>query len=145
MLVSLLIATALASGVQKEGSSARAPRKGDAIVVRGCLAGGALEATDLGSAERTTPLLSGLTFRLTGDKARLKQLKDEHNGKVVEIDGVLKSDLPKESGASRNLGKMRITIGAPTDPAMSREAETRRSFPVLEVKSYTGGSVTCGR
>ena len=133
------------SALQKENPTSRGPRKGDTVVVRGCLTGQALEATDLSWADATGLLSSGTTFRLTGDKSRLKQLRDEHDGKVVEVEGVLKSELPKESAATRTVGKVRITIGTPSTPATSREDEARRSLPVLEVKSYEGGTVTCGR
>jgi hypothetical protein len=86
-----------------------------------------------------------MTFRLTGDKALLKQLRDEHDGKVVEVEGVLKSELPKESVATRKVGRMRITIGTPSANPASQEAETRRSLPVLEVTAFDGSTTSCGR
>ena len=148
ILFSLAVAATIAGAggfSARQETPAKAPRKGDSIVVRGCLTGTALEATDLGSVDATGGLSSGVTFRLTGDKDLLKQLRDEHDGKVVEVGGQLKSDLPKESVATRKVGKMRIVIGTPATNPVSQEAETKRSFPVLEVKSYGGGTVSCGR
>ncbi len=138
----LVVMTATMGAVQKETPAARGVKKGDQIVVRGCLNGGALEATDLGDAGMSAELSSGMTFRLTGDKALLKQLREEHNGRVIEVEGVLKSDLLKESVASRKIGKMKVTIGTPSPNTMS---ETQRSLPVLEVKSFDGSRTTCGR
>src|SRR5688572_15389349 len=127
----LLAATiAGVDAVQQEGTLSRAPKKGETIVVKGCLTGQALQATDLGSGEVRESLSSEMTFRLTGDKTLLKQLKAGHDGNVVEVQGVLKSELPKESTATRKVGKMRITFGTPSEAPLSREAETRRSLPV---------------
>ena len=134
-----------AAATQKQEDRARPPRKGEAIVVKGCLTGQALDATEIGPGDATAALSSGVTFRLTGDKVTLKALRDEHDGKVVEVSGVLKSDLPRDSAASGKLGRMRITVGTPPANPMSQEAQAKRSVPVLEVKSYEGGSVTCGR
>ncbi len=140
----LMVAAGLAAG-QKDTSASRAPKKGEAIVVKGCLTGQALEATELGWVDATGALSSGVTFRLTGDRNILKQLRDEHDGRVVRVEGVLKSDLPKDSVATRSVGKVRITIGTPAASPGSQAAETRRALPVLEVKSCDGTSVTCGR
>jgi hypothetical protein len=106
------------------------------------LRGGALEATESEALDATGLLAGGLTFRLTGDKSLLKQLREKHDGKVVEVRGVLKSDLPHPSGGSQSLGKMRIRIGAPTPSPNSPDAESRRVLPVLEVKSFDGAGAT---
>ena len=147
LLVCALVLTvgASAAAAQKEKDASRPPKKGDAIMVRGCLTGQALEASELGSTDITGALSSGVTFRLTGDKTLLKQMRDEHDGKVVEVQGVLKSNLPAQSVATRNVGKMRITIGTPATNPASQEAETKRSLPVLEVKSVNGSTTSCGR
>jgi hypothetical protein len=139
----IVSATVAAGAVQKEAPPAKGVKRGDTIAVRGCLTGGTLEATDLGSVDATGALSSGVTFRLTGDKALLKQLRDEHDGRVVDVKGVLKSELPKESVASRNVGKMKVTIGAPAVNPVSPQAQTQRSLPVLEVKSFNGSTTSC--
>lgn len=143
--IALAMLAASAATAQKGSPSSRAPKKGDAVVVKGCLSGQALEATELGSKDATGALSSGVTFRLTGDKTLLRQLRDDHDGKIVDVEGVLKSDLPRESVASRKVGRMRITIGTPAQSPNSQEAATRRSLPVLEVTSYNGSTTTCGR
>ena len=99
LLVCALVLTVggSAAAAQKEKDASRPPKKGDAIMVRGCLTGQALEASELGSTDITGAPSSGVTFRLTGDKTLLKQMRDEHDGKVVEVQGVLKSNLPAQS------------------------------------------------
>ena len=67
------------SGVAAQDKPAAAPpsKKGDAIAIYGCLRGSSLEATDFGGAsEDVSPVTGGLTFRLTGDKALLKVMKE---------------------------------------------------------------------
>lgn len=137
-----VVMTAAMGAVQNETPANKGVKKGDQIIVRGCLNGGALDATDLGNAGMSSELSGGVTFRLTGDKTLLKQLREEHNGRLIEVEGVLKSDLLKENVASRQIGKVKVTIGTPSPNAMS---ETQRSLPVLEVKSFEGSRTTCGR
>lgn len=144
----LIVATfplAASAGQEKPEKPAGPPKKGDAISVRGCLTGSALEATDLGSLDVTGAISSGVTFRLTGDKNLLKQMREKHDGRIVDIEGILKSDLRQENLVGRKVGKMRITIGSPAANPGTPEAEGRRSVPVLEVKSYEGSITTCGR
>ena len=145
----VVLALTAAIGAQEKSKDPTAlPKKGDAVVLNGCLRGGALEATDMGDSDTATPLLSGLTFRLTGKKDLLKDLKQKHDGKLVEIRGTLKSDLQPQSGLGANLGRMRVTIGAgsagPSSPN-GRDAEARRSVPVVELTAFDGGGTGCSR
>jgi hypothetical protein len=140
----LVFSASLAAMPQKEAAPGP-PKKGDAITVKGCLTGTALEATELGSTDQTGGLSSGLTFRLTGNKSLLKQLRDEHDGHLVEVEGVLKSELPHQNVSTRRVGKMRITIGSPAANPATPDAEARRAVPVLEVKSFDSAGTICRR
>jgi hypothetical protein len=143
VLVGAIVVAASLTGVaQDEKGRSKPVRKGDTISVTGCLRGSALEATESDALEATGVLVGGMTFRLTGDKNLVKQLREKHDGKVVAVKGVLKSDLPQQSGQSRSVGKMRIAIGAPAPSPNSPEAESRRALPVLEVKSFDGAAAT---
>jgi hypothetical protein len=129
----------------KAASSAVPSKKGDAIAISGCLRGSSLEATDMGSGDDINPVVESTTFRLTGDKALLKEMKEKHEKKVVEIRGVLKSDLQPGSWGEKTVGNTRISIGTPSTGSASAAEETKRPVPVVEVKSYEGRSVPCGR
>jgi hypothetical protein len=144
-LVLSLILAALPIQAQRTEKKSGPPKKGDAIAVKGCLSGSALEAAGIRDEESVGTLASGLTFRLTGDKKLLKQLRDQYNGKVVEVEGILKSELPRDTATAGQLGRMRIAIGAPSAAPGSLEAENRRSFPVLQVKAFEGSTSACGR
>jgi hypothetical protein len=144
----LLLFIALAGAIQQEKPAAKLPQKGDTIVVKGCLKGSSLEATETGILNSEATMMTALVYRLTGDKDLLKQMRTEHDGQVVEVTGILKSKLPaanEERGMT--LGKSRITVGIGTPHVGSpATAEVNRSIPVLEAKSYEGAAVNmrCG-
>jgi hypothetical protein len=122
------------------------PKKGDTIVVRGCLRGNAVEQADLmiedaeGEA-RENSTVPALTYRLQGDKALLKELKDRHDHKVVQVKGILRSEL-SGSGIGTTVGRTRITIGAdPRNPTRGAEQQ----LPVLDAKSFEPTTITCGK
>ncbi len=130
----------------KPRSPTAIPKKGDSVSLKGCLRGAALEGTDVAGEDSSMPLLSGLTFRLTGKKDLLKEMKEKHDGRLVEVRGTLKSDIQPQAGYGTNVGGMRITIGGPTGgPAGGREAEARKSLPVVDVSGFTGSETSCGR
>ena len=145
IIFSLLIVAlpALAAMPQDRNASA-VPKKGDTITVKGCLRGGAVEATDVDFGETPVPLADGTTFRLTG-KDQLKDLKKKHDAHLVSVTGVLKSDLTPRADATAKIGNMRVGIGAPAANPASVEAGNRRVLPVLEVKSFEGVETPCGR
>jgi hypothetical protein len=146
VVLSVLGLAAAGGAQEQEAKPAATPvRKGDSLTVKGCLAGGALEATESTALEDDGVLASGLTFRLTGNKGLLKDLRESHDGRVVTVTGVLKSDLPKEAGQSAKVGRMRITIGGANPSPHSPLSESRRVLPVLEVKSFDGSATSCGR
>ncbi len=98
------------------------PKKGDVLTVEGCLTGPTIQ--ELGSLR---------TYRLTGDKALLKELAKEHTGHIDEVIGTLKSTLVQASTRSKQVGKTRITFGV----AESRTAPDRAdALPVLSVTSF---------
>lgn len=140
VLVSLL----LTGFAPQDKPAAKTPQKGDSIVVKGCLRGGALESTETGLEGTDSPMLTAFTYRLTGDKGKLKDMRRDHDGMVVEVTGILKSNLPPDDLTSRTFGSSRVRIGIGNPAVGAPAAEARRSIPVLEVKSYEGAAVKCG-
>jgi len=135
---------ALAASPQKT----KTPKSGDTVVVKGCLTGGMLAATEMGlTGEDDDREPAGHTFQLKGKKDLLKDLKEKFDGHVVEVTGVLKSQLdPTPLGTT--VGNTRIVVGAessmrggtPGGPPGGSQA-----LPVLEAKSFEGSSTTCKR
>ena len=140
----LAAAVALAPALQ-EKPAVRTPQKGDSVVVKGCLRGNSLESTETGILNSDATTMTALTYRLTGNKAMLKSLRAEHDGRVVEVTGILKSKLPtgsEEQGLT--LGGTRVRVGVGSAHVGSPAAEVNRSIPVLEVKEFEGLAVQCG-
>ena len=139
------MASAAAGQDQDKKTASGLPKKGDAVTVKGCYRGGALESPDIGRPdEGFTPML-GTTFRLTGKKDMLKALKEKHGDQLVEVRGTLKSDLQPQAGYGTNLGKMRVTIGGPAGGANARDTTNQRALPVVEVSSFEGSGTSCAR
>ena len=139
----LLVAVPLAA---QQTSPQKPPKKGDSVLVRGCLRGNAVEQAELliedatGDSSRhdQIPLL---TYRLQGDKKVLKDLKDNHDRMVVQVKGILRSEL-SGSGIGTTVGRTRITIGSdPRNPTRGAEDQ----LPVLDAKSFEATTVSCGK
>jgi hypothetical protein len=147
-LLTAMLGVALAAVLvaQDKKDPSALPKKGDAVILNGCFRGGALEATDVSAGEdAATPLLSGQTFRLTGKKDVLKEMKEKHDGHLLEVRGKLKSDLQAPAGYGAKVGNMRITIGGPASGAGARDAANQRALPVVEVSAFAGLGTPCGR
>jgi hypothetical protein len=130
----------------QERGSDKPPSKGDSIVVTGCLAGPTLDAIETAKSDDTGRVLTPITFQLRGDKELLKKLRGEHDGKQVEVKGVLKSNLPNDSARrGATVGKTKITFGVGTPSTDRGMANQAPALPVLDVKSYDGTGARCAR
>jgi hypothetical protein len=148
-VIPLLIVSALLCAVPLFGQNdkPKPPKKGDVLVIRGCLRGSAVEfaeAMRVGAEgetrlDETVPIL---TYRLEGKKDLLKDLKNKHDKRVVEVRGILRSEL-SGNGLSRDVGRTRISIGV--DPRTGRAPGTDQAIPVLEATSYEGSTTSCAR
>ena len=87
-----------------------------------------------------------MTYQLRGNKDLLKQMRSQHEGKQVEVEGILKSSLPQDDAArSKKVGKTKVTFGVGTPTAQRGVPDVHSALPVLEVKSYDGAGASCRR
>jgi hypothetical protein len=134
--LALLVSVAFAQG---KPSAAKPPKKGDTVVVRGCITGGVIEAGELSSADGEYKRLIPYDYRLTGKKDIVKTVKEEHLHHADAVTGVLKTDLPTErKGMSGRIGNTNVGIGM--GPSQDY---TQRAIPVLEVTSIEHVDVRC--
>jgi hypothetical protein len=124
------------------------PKKGETLVIRGCLRGSSVESAETRTVDaegetKTEDLVPSLTYRLQGKKDLLKELKDKHDRKVVEVRGILRSELAG-SGLGTTVGNTRITIGVDARPGTGGP-RTDQAIPVLEAQSFEGTTITCAR
>lgn len=145
MLIALL-ALALTGPVftqQNPTGEVKPPKRGDTVAVRGCLSGAALDSSDVSGRdkdENETRYSEFVTFRLTGDKKVLQEIRADHSGHVDVVHGELRSDLPKSGMlGGRSIGNSRIAIGV----GRGMSPEPPPPLPVLKVTSFEHTSVTC--
>jgi len=127
--------------------STKPPGKGDTIIVTGCVRGSALESHETRAADSTGLIESAITFRMTGKKDLLKQLRTDHSSHLEEVTGVLKSVLPGENTMrGKQIGRTRIVIGAaPAGRSGPGEMHTTNvAVPVIEVQSTRHIAARCG-
>ena len=136
IIVVLLFGAAFFVGSQDKEKSNRPPKRGDTVVVTGCVSRGRIESNDMKVADGEGTYDRLVTYRLTGDKKVLESLKKEHEGHIEILTAVLKSELPIDD--HRKIGNTNIGIGLPgrNQPAMP-------SYPALEVKSAAHTGKTC--
>jgi hypothetical protein len=135
-----------AAAVQDKPASGKVPDRGSQVVAEGCLQGATLRSAELTTTDTTGTLATPLTYQLKGDKGLLKRLRDEHDGRVVRVTAILKSQLPDNERHAKKIGNTTISLGirttSPREP--SSVHETSASLPVLEVASYEGLGTHCG-
>lgn len=143
-LLVLAVALSLAPALQ-EKPAVKPPQKGDSVVVKGCLRGNSLESTETRAVDADAPTMTDHVYRLTGNKATLKSLRAEHDGEVVEVTGILKSNLPSGNESGLMVGRTRVRVGVGSGhPGSPAQSGVNRSIPVLELKEYEGLAVQCG-
>jgi hypothetical protein len=131
---------------QEPTSHVKTPGKGDSVIVKGCLSGPTLQSLETVTTDDTGRVAGPLTYQLKGDGKLLKTMRAEHDGKVVNVTGILKSTLPHDSSIrGKTMGKTKVTFGIGTPSAQSGAPSPQSALPVLEVKSYDGSGALCGR
>ena len=130
---------------QEPRTKEKLPERGDSVLVKGCLNGVILQATETSVVDTTRILFEPLSYQLKGDKALLKKMREQHDGHVVEVIGTLKSSLQGTQARSKQLGKSRVYIGVNPSSDPSRPTDRGQEQPVLEVKSYEGSTTVCAR
>ena len=139
--------TAGDAGVAGAGRQHKLPERGDTVVVRGCLAGPSLQSTETAAIDGSSEVTSPVTYQLKGDKKLLKSLRDDLDGRMVKVTGVLKSSMPA--------GQLRREHEGRPDQDRRRRRDAHHNglarpdspppLPVLEVKSYEGSATSCAK
>jgi hypothetical protein len=135
-----LLAHAPDTDAQDDATPA-APRKPGAIVLQGCVSGGALTMITADEGQASPDIMPGASYRIAGPKSVVKQLKTQQNGRWVEVTGKVKGQFaPKGSGQRRDIGGVSVGIGLPTsDPNAPRVPE----MPAFEVDSFRPLDTDC--
>ena len=139
MLLTMVLLAFGVGVIQDKPTLEKPPKKGDTVVVRGCIAGGVIETGELSSQDGEYKHLELHNYRMTGKKDVLKTLKEQHGGHADVVTGVLKTDLPTDrKGMSGRIGGTGVGIGLG-----SPQASTERALPVLEVTAFEHVEMRC--
>jgi hypothetical protein len=141
MLIALLVFALIGAGAgqEKAAGETKPPKRGDKVVVHGCLSGGSLDSTEVMSRDKDdkeSRYYEFVTFRLTGDKKVLQEIRMEHSGHADVLHGTLGTDLPKPGS---RIGNSRVSIGI----GRGMSPEPPPPLPVLKVSSFEHTGVTC--
>ena len=135
--LSLVAILPVAAQQAAERTPSGPPAKGDEVVVVGCITGPAVEAQETRHVGQETGIDRAITYRMSGKKDLVKRLREDHDGHLEELTGVLRSALPDASQQrGAQIGRTRIFVGgssgrrSPMDNAMPAQ-----HLPVLEVKA----------
>jgi hypothetical protein len=135
-----------AAAFQDSGSNGRRPGKGDEVVARGCLSGPTLQSVETVGTDDSGRVSEPLTYQLKGNKKTLARLREEHEGNVVSITGVLRSTLPHDGAlAGTTAGRTKITFGVGTPSGQKGAPAQQPALPVLDVRSYESAGTRCAR
>lgn len=138
MLITALALVVLFGFAQEKPAASKPPKKGDTVVVRGCITGGVIELGELSTADGGYKHLVPYDYRLTGKKDVVKMVKEEHLHHADAVTGVLKTDLPKEpKGMTGRIGNTSVGIG------LGSSQPQPPPLPVLEVTSIEHVDVRC--
>lgn len=141
MLIPLLLFALVLTGSAQEASKGdpKPPKRGDDVVVKGCVAGATVDSSDVTGRDKETRYSEFVTFRLTGDKKVLQEIRKDHAGHADVLHGELRSDLPRPGQSGRMIGNSRISIGVGRGMA----PEQAPPLPVLKVSSVDHTGITC--
>jgi hypothetical protein len=134
-IVAITFGLSLSAAQKPEDGSIPPSKKGDTLVVRGCVSGSLLK--DL-RGQKMDPVSGGETaivYRLTGEKKLLQIIQKEHQDQVLDVTGVLASN-PDASSATRSkqMGKARVYVGAGNQQSSMPAQST--SYPTLRVTAF---------
>ena len=136
----LLFALTLPGSVQERSTGEiKAPKRGDIVVVKGCVANATVDSNEVAGREKESRYFEFVTFRMTGDKKVLDEIRKEHAGHSDVLHGELRSDLPKTGQGGKIVGNSRVSIGV----GRGMQPEPPPPLPVLKVSSIEHTGITC--
>jgi hypothetical protein len=136
----LLFALTLPGPVQEKSTGeTKPPQNGDLVVVKGCVANATIDSNEVTGEDKESRYFEFVTFRLSGDKKVLDEIRKEHVGHSDVLHGQLRSNLPKPGQAGKMVGNSRVTVGV----GRGMLPEPAPPLPVLKVSSIDHTGINC--
>jgi hypothetical protein len=95
------------------------------VTIKGCFRAGIL-VPERGPSGHTAGLLGVSEFRLEGDRAAIRALRNDHNNHVEEVTGYVELPRTRRNNtgvASGKVGPGRVTVGRRVAPLVAEDAE----------------------
>ena len=143
LLVLLLASPLLQDQPKGKKDADKPPQRGDTIVASGCVDGATFETSDTTGREKGNRYTELLTFRLTGDKKTLEEIRKEHSGHVDTITGELRTDLPRNHPRGKTIGRTRIVVGVGSGRNGMGIEPAPPPMPVLRVTAFEHTGSRC--
>ena len=150
-LLGFLVAITLSSGLlvaqQRPEGGVTAPKKGDIVTIRGCLAWPMLIKEGMAKPEITSTGVTAYKYRLSGDKNLVKPLQKDHEHTIVEVTGVLRTTdtspnkIPPPATRSKEMGKTKVYVGG--SDSVPRPPEEADMPPLLRVTAFLPTHARC--
>lgn len=127
-----LAGTVALSAQQEEGK--KVPKDSVRVTVTGCLKGRVLAVTSSEETDvRSSPELSGRSFRLAGKKDTMSVVK-EQNGNTVRVTGLLRKMDLEPGGMRFKGGRIVVGGGRSMDPSRPRVPDPAENVVVMDVE-----------
>ena len=141
MLTALLLfaLTLPALTQEKPTGEIKPPKRGEKVAVKGCIANATVDSNEVTGEKEESRYFEFVTFRLTGDKKLLDEIRKDHVGHADVLQGELRSDLPKPGQTGMVVGNSRVTFGVGRGMA----PEQAPPLPVLKVSSIDHTGIAC--
>jgi hypothetical protein len=128
---------------QEEGKP-KVPKDSLQVIVLGCLKGRVIRAADVREPDvQSGPRISNMSFRLAGNKDRMKEVK-ENDGQRVEITGLIKKSALQNQGMKFKGGRIAVGGGAPVAGSPGTAPSPAENVLVMDVLSVAGVGGSCG-
>ncbi len=133
-IVALGFAVSLSAAQKPEDGPVGRSKKGDTIVVHGCVSGSLLKDVRHQKTDAVTGGETSVVYRLIGEKKLLRIIQKEHQDQVLEVIGLVESNPDNTSTHTKEMGRVRLFVGA-------GEQETSQpgkppSYPTLRITSF---------
>jgi hypothetical protein len=128
---------------QEEGKP-KVPKDSLQVVVLGCLKGRVIRAADVRQPDVTSgPTITNTSFRLAGNKDRMKEVKD-NDGQRVQITGLIKKSALQNQGMKFKGGRIAVGGGAPVAGSPGTAPSPAENVLVMDVLAVEGLGGSCG-
>jgi hypothetical protein len=143
MITLVLLLTLIGSPQETKQEHPKVPKDSIMLVVTGCLKGRVLAVSDVRQEDtQAGPIVKSKSFRISGKKEVMKDVKD-NDGRLVDVTGIVKKSSLIEPGVKVG-NRVRIGGGPPVAGSGGTTPIPTEYIPVLDAESVRARATSCG-